>query len=67
MKCLPSLEGDDLVWPVDYLNVVRRCFSLSHPPLSPDVDPRVTISSLPAQLSRSVHANSETCAAPRRS
>ena len=54
-----------MVSPFNYLDEVRRCVALSHPLLSPNVDPRVTISSLPAQLSRSVYASSETCATER--
>lgn len=34
VKCLPSLEGDDLVWLVNYLDKVRRYITLSHLPLS---------------------------------
>ncbi|KAF9644740.1 hypothetical protein BDM02DRAFT_3121408 [Thelephora ganbajun] len=34
-QCVPNLQGDDLVWLVDYLEKVRRCVALPHPPLSP--------------------------------
>jgi hypothetical protein len=32
-RCVPSLEGDDLVWLIDYLDKVRRRVALSRSPL----------------------------------
>jgi len=29
-KCVPNLQGDDLVWLVEYLNEVRRQVALPH-------------------------------------
>ena len=34
-RCVPNLQGDDLVWLVDYLGEVRRHVALPHPPLKP--------------------------------
>lgn len=35
-QCLPNLEGDDIVWLVDYLDKVRSCgLPSSHSPLKP--------------------------------
>ena len=34
-KCVPDLQGDDLVWLVDYLDKVCRCVTLLHSPLKP--------------------------------
>lgn len=34
-QCVPNLQGDDLVWLVDYLDKVRPCVALPHSPLSP--------------------------------
>jgi hypothetical protein len=34
-RCAPNLQGDDLVWLVDYLDNVRRCVALLHFPLKP--------------------------------
>ena len=31
----PNLQGDDLVWLVDYLDNVRRCIALPHSLLKP--------------------------------
>jgi len=30
MRCVPDLQGDDLVWLVDYLDKVRRDIALPH-------------------------------------
>jgi len=35
-----KLEGDDLVWFVDYLNEVRRCASILHFSLKPSLGSR---------------------------
>ena len=32
-KCIPNLQGDDLVWLVDYLDKVRRHVTFLHSPL----------------------------------
>ena len=32
-QCVPNLQGDDLVWLVDYLDKVRHHAVLPHPPL----------------------------------
>ena len=32
-QCMPNLQGDDLVWLVDYLDNVRHHVSLLHSPL----------------------------------
>ena len=34
-QCAPNLEGDDLVWLVEYLDGVRRRVALLHSPLKP--------------------------------
>ena len=62
VQCEENLEGDDLVWLIDYLDKVRRHLALlrlllSQCRLSP-------VSILPAQLPGSVCASSETYAAP---
>ena len=36
MQCEQNLEGDDLVWFIDYLDKVRRRIALPHPPLKPE-------------------------------
>jgi hypothetical protein len=28
-ECVPNLQDDDLVWLVDYLDMVRRCITLT--------------------------------------
>jgi len=33
VQCVPNLQGDDLVWLVDYLDEVRRYTALPHSPL----------------------------------
>jgi len=33
VQCVPNIEGEDLVWLVDYLDKVRRRVSLPHSPL----------------------------------
>jgi hypothetical protein len=43
-QCVQNLQGEDLVWLVDYLDKVRRHISLPHTPLNPvqaldDLDP----------------------------
>jgi hypothetical protein len=35
VRCVPDLEGDDLVWLVEYLDRVRRRVALLHSPLKP--------------------------------
>jgi tRNA (Thr-GGU) A37 N-methylase len=35
VQCVPNLEGDDLVWLVEYLDKVRRRVALLHSPLKP--------------------------------
>ena len=62
-ECVQKVQGDDLVWLIDYLDKVRRSqyFSilrLSYCRLS-------MVSILPAQLPGNVYANSEPCVAPR--
>ena len=32
-QCAPNLQGDDLVWLVDYLDNVRRCIAPLYSPL----------------------------------
>jgi len=34
-RCVPNLQGDDLVWLVDYLDKVSRRAAFPHPPLEP--------------------------------
>ena len=34
-ECVPNLQGDDLVWVVDYLDMVCRCIVLTLSPLTP--------------------------------
>jgi len=33
VRCVPDLQGDDLVWLVDYLDKVRPCIALPNFPL----------------------------------
>jgi hypothetical protein len=35
IQCARDLQGDDLVWLVDYLDRVRRRIALPHSPLKP--------------------------------
>jgi tRNA (Thr-GGU) A37 N-methylase len=35
VQCVRNLEGDDLVWLVEYLDKVRRRVALLHSPLKP--------------------------------
>jgi len=39
-----KLEGDDLVWFVDYLNKVRRCASILRFSVKPSLGPRLSSS-----------------------
>ena len=34
-QCAPNLQGDDSVWLIGYLVMVRRCIALPHSPLKP--------------------------------
>ena len=34
-RCAPTLQGNDLVWLVDYLDNVRHLVTLLHSPLKP--------------------------------
>ena len=34
-QCVPNLQGDNLMWLVEYLNNVRYRATLSHSPLKP--------------------------------
>ena len=34
-RCVPTLQSNDLVWLVDYLDNVRRLVTLLHSPLKP--------------------------------
>ena len=60
-QCAPSLQGDDLVWLVDYIDEVLRHIALPYSPLS---QPRLSIVLiLPVPLSGSVYVNSKADAA----
>ena len=61
-RCASNLQGDDLVWLVDYLDKVRRHIARLHSHLS---QLRLSMTSiLPVPLSGNVYANSEAYAAP---
>ena len=56
-QCAPSLQGDDLVWLVDYIDEVRRRIAFPYSPLS---QPRLSmVLILPVPLSGSVYVNSK--------
>ena len=65
VQCVPSIEGEDLAWLVDYLDKVRRRVALP-PSLTLCSSQRrlSTVSILPVLLSGSVCASSKTYAAP---
>ena len=58
IQCAPNLQGEDLVWIVDYLDKVRRRVLLPRSPLSQRRLSMVSI--LPVLLFASVCVNSET-------
>ena len=60
-QCVLNLQGDDLVWIVDYLDKVRRRVTLPYSPLSRRR--LLMVSIVPLQLSTSVYVNSEADAA----
>ena len=61
-QCVPNLQGDDLVWLVDYIDKVRR--RRITPPYSPLSQPRFSMVLIPpAPLSGSVYVNSKADAA----
>ena len=60
-QCLPNLQGDDLVWIIDYLDKVRRRVALPYSPLNRRR--LLMVSIVPLQLSTSVYVNSEADAA----
>jgi hypothetical protein len=63
-QCVPNLQGEDLVWLVDYLDKVCRPIFLSPLPLKQRRLSIVLI--LPVQDSRNVSASSEVYVAPGR-
>ena len=65
IQCERNLQGEDLVWLVDYLDKVRRP-RRSSPTLRSGQRRFLAVSILPAQFPASVYANSEAYAAPRR-
>jgi len=64
IQCLPNLEGDDLVWLVEYLDKVR--FRVALPALRSSQRRHSMVLILPAPPPGSVYANSEVYAAPAR-
>ena len=60
-QCVPELQGDDLVWLVEYLDKVRHRFAFVDSPLKPG---RLsTTSIIVVLLSANAYASSEACAA----
>lgn len=66
-QCVPILQGDDLVWLVDYLDKVRSCVPLTFPALHSHQRRSSTLSAPPAQPSEGACANSGTYVAPEAS
>jgi len=62
-QCVPTLQRNDKVWLVEYLDRVRRHVAL--PTLRSNQRRPSIVSILPVLLPRSVYVNSEAFAAPR--